>query len=228
MLTVALAVSISSCNDYYDDGGTHNPYVQMTTVQFLEQHPNFDTTVRLIRAVPGMEDLLNSDGITFMAPSNYAVYNHIAGVRSWPGRSAYTLDSLLADTHNLERYFKRTIVNGYLYREDLLIVPYQELIDQTTHLNLLNEEIAVYNQEIGKGSMTNEYVKNVYFGRKIGEGWDDKDFSTTGDANWRTFNLDDSAIITTSGIITTNGVIHVLSPNSTFGFTKLVGGTPRY
>lgn len=230
LVAVVCAISMSSCHEYYHDGGLHNPYVNMTTTEFLAQHPKFDSTIQLINAVPGMKAILDGNN-TFFAPMDFAINYHVRLVNGFTGRGEYTFDSLKA-APELERFLKQYIVEGIVTRDEMDLVKLNTVIDHTTHINMAGDEVAVYLLETSDNKpQTSEYPTYVYYNRKHGNEWDPIDFATMNDAVWRAANADDKVQVSTSGIITKNGVIHVLSAasdNHAFGFVKSVNGYLRY
>ncbi|GGC23849.1 hypothetical protein GCM10011386_14780 [Parapedobacter defluvii] len=91
-LVVLAVLSVSGCSDdYFADGGVspENAGVfEGSTLEYLESHPEtFDTLATLIRLC-GLENAINQEGNTFLAPKDYSIHNYFklkfAELDAWP------------------------------------------------------------------------------------------------------------------------------------------------
>lgn len=77
-IVCAVAILLNACkkDDYKNDGGTSNPYVDMTTYDFLKSKPQFDSLVKIIDHA-GLKDAVNGN-ITLFATTNYSAVPYVA------------------------------------------------------------------------------------------------------------------------------------------------------
>lgn len=96
-----LVIIFSACkkNDYLKGGTIRSNKVNMTTYDFLKSNPAglFDTLLLLIDKA-GVKDKINQPGITFFAPTDYAVNNYLerraAQERNIEPHRNWTIDSV--------------------------------------------------------------------------------------------------------------------------------------
>lgn len=81
-IVCAAVILLSACkkDDYKNDGGPSNPYVDMTTYDFLKSKPQFDSLVKIIDHA-GLKDAVNSD-VTFFATTNYSITGYVAAKKN--------------------------------------------------------------------------------------------------------------------------------------------------
>ncbi|ULQ55501.1 fasciclin domain-containing protein [Flavihumibacter rivuli] len=81
IIMVLAAVTFVSCkrDEYFIGGSTHSAKVDMTTYDYLKSHPQglFDTLLLLVDKA-GVKEKINKPGITFFAPTDYAVNSYLS------------------------------------------------------------------------------------------------------------------------------------------------------
>lgn len=122
-----LAFTACKKNDYLKGGTIRSNQVNMTTYDFLKSHPQglFDTLLLLVDRA-GVKDKINQAGITFFAPTDYAINNYLNSraveeQRIDPFRK-WTIDSML--TYELDKFTDSLnvyIINGTLTYDKLTI-----------------------------------------------------------------------------------------------------------
>ncbi|WP_188505152.1 fasciclin domain-containing protein [Parapedobacter pyrenivorans] len=126
VLFIALAtLFVSACSDdYFADGGIlpENAGVfEGSTLEYLESHPEtFDTLATLIRLC-GLENAVNQEGNTFLAPKDYSIHNYFkllfAEMDAWPASlSDIGADELTEIEQNIRNYI---IPDRKIIRSDL-------------------------------------------------------------------------------------------------------------
>ena len=115
LLVVSVLFSCKKRDDYLTGGTMHNAKYNGTTYDFLKGQASglFDTLILLVDKA-GLKDKLNQQGVSFFAPTDYAINNYlnrraiqeqnIDPLRKW------TLDSLIKYempkfTDSLDTYF---------------------------------------------------------------------------------------------------------------------------
>ncbi|MBO9562011.1 MAG: hypothetical protein J7621_04525 [Niastella sp.] len=208
LLILVTAGSLVSCNkdSYKNDGGTHNPKVNMTTYDFLKSKPQFSSLVHLIDRA-GLKDAVNGN-ITFFATTNYSVDEF---VRARYNRRAlelnnenikYTLDSL--PLQEIKDSIKMYMYTGDLGREKLTVDGkfYQNLLG-----NIPNVQFYIKLRRTQDYGSYIDHVDYVNFTKVIGT----RDETEPDYNSIPNKDRDMSYDCQTSGIITTTGTIHVLS-----------------
>ncbi len=74
LMIAGLIIGMSSCQkDYYKDYGVHDPHYDGTVLDYLKSRPElFDTLVQVIH-LAGMDDVFESNEITFFAPGDTSI-----------------------------------------------------------------------------------------------------------------------------------------------------------
>ena len=199
--------SFLSCEstDYRSDGGISNAHVNMTTYDFLKQHGNFDSLVRIIDYT-GMKEVINSDA-TFFATTDYGVRDYVSARRQ----------QRIVEVGDENIQFGITDIPQNELRDSLLIYLYDAKLNRTdlTTANrfveskfgpIENVRFNIRLRRVRDFRDYLDYVDYVNFTKVIGTlDADEQDISQI-----PSDQLDKSFDCQTSGIITTNGVLHVL------------------
>src|ERR1044072_517913 len=122
-LILAAAIFLFSCkkNDYKNDGGVHDPHVNMTTYDYLKSQRVFDSLVYLIDRA-GLKDMVNSD-ITFFAVTNYGVDDYLdirqkrAAEQTGDENIPFSMDSI--PVQELKDSLRMYMVKGKINREQM-------------------------------------------------------------------------------------------------------------
>jgi len=207
ILSVMLGAVLASCekNDYINDGGVHDPHVNMTTYDFLNSHPKFDSLVRMIDRA-GLKDLVNSE-ITFFVTTNWGVADYVSAkkqeriVEVGDENISFGIDDL--DAGVLSDSLKIYMFEGRIGREQLntdgayfesLFGPMEDV-----RLRLGLRRTRDFSSYV-------DYVDYLYYTKVVGSlDADELDQTSIPEAQ-RDIRVD----VQTSGIITTTGVVHVL------------------
>ena len=200
-------------DDYLIDGGKANPYVNMTTYDYLKSNPLFDTLVMAID-IAGLQEEVNAAG-TFYAPTNFSLNEYIRDElelrKKLDADAVYTFDSIpVTEFDSIRMYlFAETITRDSLTKEGRVY----------TSLAGLDFKLAKEPQEAYQDDLVIK-PEYLFFIKKIGSNFDS--YEDTVNDNVATKEKDERIRVQTSGIITTTGVIHVLQNNHKFIFHKAV------
>lgn len=208
IFVLMVAASLVSCkkDSYKNDGGTHNPKVNMTTYDYLKSKPQFSSLMRLIDRA-GLKETVNGN-ITFFATTNYTVdefvrarYNRRA-IELNDENIPYTLDSL--PLQEVKDSLKMYMFTGDLGREKLTTEGkyYQNLLGV-----IPNVTFYIKLRRTQDYSAYIDHVDYINFTKVIGTRDETVLDPSTIPANQRDMGYD----CQTTGIITTTGTIHVLS-----------------
>ncbi len=214
ILLLLTGMFISCTNDdYLTDGGKANPYVNMTTYDYLKSNPLFDTLVMAID-IAGLREEVNAAG-TFYAPTNFSLNEYIrdelALRKKLDADAVYTFDSIpVTEFDSIRMYlFAETITRDSLTQEGRI---YTSLAG--TDFKLSKEPQDAYQNDL---VIKPEYL---FFIKKIGSHFDS--YEDTVNDQVASKERDERIRVQTSGIMTTTGVIHVLQNNHKFIFHKAV------
>lgn len=200
-------------DDYLIDGGKANPYVNMTTYDYLKSNPLFDTLVMAID-IAGLQEEVNAAG-TFYAPTNFSLNEYIRDElelrKKLDADAVYTFDSIpVTEFDSIRMYlFAETITRDSLAKEGRVYTSLAGI-----DFKLSKEPQEAYQDDL---VIKPEYL---FFIKKIGSNFDS--YEDTVNDNVATKEKDERIRVQTSGIITTTGVIHVLQNNHKFIFHKAV------
>ena len=212
-----LSFALISCkrDDYLTGGSKHAKKYDVTTYDFLKGQPSglFDTLILLIDKA-GLKDKINQQGVTFFAPTDYAITNYlnkrvkeeqnVDPFRKW------TIDSMIK--YELSKFTDS--INAYIIGENL---DYDKLTqDGKVYTTNKNGTQAVVSYEeldpnspdyvmLGGNSNVSANPKLVYYTFLYGP------LTPPVIANEITPTQGDRERIQTSGIQTNTGMIHVIN-----------------
>lgn len=209
LLILVMAGSLVSCNkdSYKNDGGTHNPKVNMTTYDYLKSKPQFSSLVHLIDRA-GLKEAVNANNITFFACTNYSVdefvkarYNRRA-IELNDENIIYTLDSL--PQQEIKDSLKMYMFTGDLGRDKLTTTgkTYQSQLGV-----IPNVSFYIKLRRTQDYSSYIDHVDYINFTKVIGT----RDETVLDPSTIPQQERDMSYDCQTTGIITTTGIIHVMS-----------------
>lgn len=208
-MVLVLGLLLTACkkDKYKNDGGVHNPNVNMTTYDFLKQHGSFDSLVKAID-MAGLKDMVNSD-ITFFAVPDW-------GVREWMLAKKRLK---IIETGNENIVFGMKDLNAAVLKDSLRMYMFQGKVTRenldtkgkyfTSLFGSMGPDVRLYIKlrRIQNYNSYLEYVDYVNFTKVIGTlDADELDFSAIPNEL-----KDKTEDCQTSGIITTTGVLHVLN-----------------
>ncbi|HEK20498.1 hypothetical protein [Mucilaginibacter sp.] len=210
-LVSAMAISGCKKNDYKNDGGKSNPYVNMTTYDYLKSNPQFDSLVKVIDRA-GLKDVVNSN-ITFFATTNYSIVPYVAAKKNQvaiqTGNENFNFGIKDIPAQELSDSLKTYMFQGVISRDQITL-------DGKLYTSLLGPIPNVqYLIKFRRSFDYNSYLDHVDYVTytKVRGTRDDQE----PDLNAIPNNLKDlSADVQTSGIVTKTGVVHVLT-----GFHRL-------
>lgn len=193
-------------DDYINDGGMSNPYVDMTTYDFLQSQPKFDSLMRIIDKA-GLKDALNGN-ITFFATTNYGVADYVSAkkqkriIELGDENISFSIDSL--DAGELRDSMKIYMYEGSIARENLSTegAYYENLLGPEDNIRyyIMLRRTRDYSEFL-------DYVDYINFSRVIGS----RDEEETDQNAIPESEKDISYDCQTTGIITTTGIVHVLT-----------------
>ena len=208
-ILVAVAVLICGCSfdGYLDDGGVHDPYHDMTTYEFLQTNPIFDTLLILIDKA-GLKETINGD-VTFFAPTDYSIVDYVKKKRAdiiaqFPFED-FTLEDI--PVQDIRDSLKMYIIPGKVNRVDMSK-------DGKVYTTLLSNKVAVHITPVQDeyADMMSVWPEYVFFTTIVGAGLD-----TPGEIVPEE-ELDKRNRCQTSGIETNTGVIHVIENSHTMWY----------
>jgi Fasciclin domain len=200
---VAILLATFGCKEnYYDDGGISDSNVGVlgvSTMQYLENHKeSFDTLVSLIKLC-NLQDAVNAQGATFLAPQDYSIRNYFklifADLDAWPSSlSGISADEMARISGILKNYI---VPNEKIVRSGLK-TSYSYVTTsggRSARFNLMQED---YLGNVDKGASYIVFSLN------------------TSDSDKAKFQ---SVQVATADLQSTTGIIHVLDSSShIFGF----------
>lgn len=207
-ILVIIAALISGCNDgYLDDGGVHDPYYDMTTYEFLQTNPIFDTLVYLIDKA-GLKETINGD-VTFFAPTDYSIKDYVKTKRAdiiaqFPFED-FTLDDI--PVQDIRDSLLMYLIPGKINRDDMSE-------DGKIYTTLMGNKVAVHLTPLQDeyADLMTVWPEYVYFTTIVGEGLDAPDEAVPEE------EVDKRNRIQTSGIETNTGAIHVIENSHTLWY----------
>ncbi len=219
---ILVVIAISSCKkDAYITGGSTYPMTQvnMTTYDYLKANSQglFDTLLLIVDAA-GLKDLVNSQNVTFFAPTDYSINGYLAyrtqqeqvidPFRKWSFDSLMKYD-LPKFADSMKVYFidkpltfniltNDGAVYTTLHNNDKAVVSYEYAVPGDPWYNPL---LSVQPQTV-RYTYLYVYLSPPFIASEI-----------TSDEGART-------LVQTSGIQTNTGVLNVLNNNHTLFFRK--------
>ena len=207
-LILAAAIFLFACkkNDYKNDGGVHDPHVNMTTYDYLRSQRVFDSLVYLIDRA-GLKDMVNSD-VTFFAVTNYGVDDYLkirqlrAAEQTGDENIPFNMDSI--SVKELQDSLKLYMIKGAINREQMNRQGqlYDCMLGAIPNTKFMISLLRTYpyNDYVS-------YVDMVNYTKVIGS----RDDQVLDPSQIPQSEKDNAAICQTSGIITTTGIVHVLN-----------------
>lgn len=192
-------------DNYKNDGGKSNAYVDMTTYDYLKSNKKFDSLVKVIDKA-GLKDVVNGN-ITFFATTNYGVADYVAAkkykrsVELGDENIKFTIQDL--NVKELQDSLKTYMFPGQINRDKITLGG--TLYDSALGV-IPNVKFMIKFRRTDDYSNYVSFVDYVNFTKVIGTR-DDKeaDQSTIPQSQ-----KDKTVDVQTSGIITKTGIIHVL------------------
>lgn len=201
---VSFFILFGSCKkDYYSDGGVLDDNVgvfNISTMEYLRQHvERFDTLLILIR-LSGLEDAVNRQNTTFMAPQNYSISNYLkmefARMENPPSDVRKLPDEMI---RNIKAILKNYIIpDNKITSADLnpSYAYFKTLDNRTVRFNIIRSD----------------YLGNVNKGAEL----INFSFNTSSDPDIEKYQ---SVAVVISDLQTNTGIVHVLdSDTHIFGF----------
>ncbi len=205
-LTGAILILLTAgCSrDYFTDGGSlsleKTATLGVSTTDYLRtQGTLFDTLVTLIE-MSGLEAAVNAKGNTFLAPSDYSIYNYLNLVFPDPQKRPASLRAIPQEEMNK--------ITGILKN---YIIPNQEVVRDK--LATTYSYFTTYGEKKARFNLVqDDYLGNVKMGAKFIV------FSLNTAAPGQKERYQ-SVQVATSDLHSTNGVVHLLiSSSHIFGF----------
>ena len=211
-------IIFTSCkkDEYKNDGGLSNAYVDMTTYDYLKSNPKFDSLVKVIDRA-GLKDAVNGD-VTFFVTTNYGIVDYVRAKKNEKAQQVgnENIDFGIKDipAAELSDSLKTYLFAGKINRDQITVSGklYNSLLGPTTNIQYMIKmrrsfEYATYLN----------YVDYVNYVKVIGTVDDDE----LDPDNIPDDQLDRAVEVQTSGIVTKTGVIHVLNGNHRLFFNAM-------
>jgi hypothetical protein len=200
-------IIFASCkkNDYKNDGGLSNAYVDMTTYDYLASNPQFDSLVKVIDRA-GLKEAVNGD-VTFFVTNNYGIVDYVRAKKNdkakQTGNENFDFGIKDIPAKELSDSLKTYLFAGKINRGQITVSGklYNSLLGPTPNVQYLIKMRRAYDY-----SNYINYVDYVNYVKVIGSlDENELDQTTIPDAQ-----KDQYVEVQTSGIITKTGIIHVL------------------
>lgn len=211
-------IIFTSCkkDEYKNDGGLSNAYVDMTTYDYLKSNPKFDSLVKVIDRA-GLKDAVNGD-VTFFVTTNYGIVDYVRAKKNEKaqqiGNENFDFGIKDIPAAELSDSLKTYLFAGKINRDQITVSGklYNSLLGPTTNIQYMIKmrrsfEYATYLN----------YVDYVNYVKVIGTVDDDE----LDPDNIPDDQLDRAVEVQTSGIVTKTGVIHVLNGNHRLFFNAM-------
>jgi len=214
----ALIFAACGKNDYRVGGDLHSPNINMTTYDYLKSNQDglFDTLLMLVD-LAGIKDKINQQGVTFFAPTDYAINRYVERrtlqLQKTDPFLKWTVDSIIQ--HELPRFADSLDI--YFVKEQL---PNSELTRTgKVYKNAKNNEVVVSYEEttdknLGKNDNSTVFPRIVYFTylyQPLDPGFD---------VTKITLPVGIRTLVQTSNARTTTGTLHVLQNSHTLFFYR--------
>lgn len=195
-------------DDYINDGGKSQRYVDMTTYDFLKSHGKFDSLIAIIDQA-GLKEMVNAPNTTFFACTDYSVAPYVAAkkqkrvVEVGDENIQFGIKNISAqELDSLKMYmFEGAFIREFLTRENQYFTSRYGTMNNTRFLIKLRR-VTAYSDYL-------DYVDYVNFTRVRGT----LDSELPPGQVILPQEQDQSFDCQTSDIITKNGVVNVLSDN---------------
>ena len=201
--------------NYKNDGGVHDPNVNMTTYDYLKSKHVFDSLVYLIDKA-GMKDAINGD-VTFFATTNYGIESYLKTrtarlVRQTGDENVkFTMDSFTVK--ELRDSIQLYMIKGKINRPQMTLDGqlYDCTLGPIPNVKFLIKLVRKYDY-----SAYLNYVDYVNYGKVIGS----RDDLDPNPDQIPPAERDINYLCQTSGIVTTTGILHVMDGRARFMFNN--------
>ncbi|TKC03672.1 fasciclin domain-containing protein [Pedobacter frigoris] len=219
LIIAGLFFSACKKNDYFVGGTIHNTKVNMSTYDFLKSNNRglFDTLLLIVDKA-GIKDQINKQGMTFFAPTDYAIrsyceYRSILVQKVDPFKK-WTVDSIIKYelprfTDSLNIYMLPSVVsfaqsteNGKIYSTQKTNAQAVVSYESTDDVNL------GYNSN---STVLPQVMYYTYLYKPLAEPFVAKEIPNTTGAR---------TLVQTSGVESTTGIVHVLSNSHRLFFAR--------
>ncbi|MEJ7560597.1 MAG: hypothetical protein WKF66_19965 [Pedobacter sp.] len=216
---VCCLVILASCkkDDYKNDGGLSNAYVDMTTYDYLNSNPLFDSLVNVIDRA-GLKDAVNGD-VTFFVTTNYGIAEYVRAkkneIANRPGGSEnFDFGIKNMPVKELSDSLKTYLFAGKINREQITVSGklYNSLLGPTPNVQYMIK----MRRSFDYANYLN-YVDYVNYVKVIGT----VDATELNQDDIPDDQLDRFVDVQTSGIVTKTGIIHVLGGNHRLFFNGM-------
>lgn len=214
LLAGVLLTGLFSCQkekDYFLNSGLANPYFKGTIVDYLDAKPFYFDSVALVVRLAGMDSVLNSDTVTFFAPTDRSILRLVNSVNDQLYALRYDTIKTLSD---VPATIWRKYLSRYIFHDANQLKDYPQ-IDYDLLINYPGQGYLSWDgwpMNIGVVYHDNNGVKYVGY-RQLSIAYiPDQSNPKSG---WTV------AYVASCNILTDNGVVHVLDDNHTyFGFSR--------
>ncbi len=206
LLTSIIAFSGCKKDSYKNDGGTSNPYVDMTTYDYLKSNRQFDSLVKVIDRA-GLKDVVNSN-ITFFVSTNYSIVPYVAAKKNQIAiktkNENFNFGIKDIPAQELSDSLKTYMFQGKINRDQITLSGqlYNSLLGPIPNVQYLIKFRRTFEY--------NAYLDHVDYVTytKVRGTRDDQEANPSAIPNDQ---KDLSTDVQTSGIITKTGIVHVLN-----------------
>ncbi|HEU0227792.1 MAG TPA: hypothetical protein VFQ86_08645 [Arachidicoccus soli] len=213
ILICMLLLVLSSCQKqkYYYDTGLSKAAYNGTVMDYLENNPYhlFDSVVKVIK-LAGMENVFQSDSITFFAPADTCIYASIANLNS---QLVSRGKDTISDLAQLSPEFWKEEISLYLFSGVHRLKDYPQ-IDPSNMQVFPGGYYPSYNGKVMHVGVIFNTVNGVQYAgyRQLMIDYFTGSTPPTGYLTWQT-------LVASSDINPSNGIVHVLQyPSHFFGF----------
>lgn len=205
---VFCVVILASCkkDDYKNDGGVSNAYVDMTTYDYLKSNSKFDSLVKIIDRA-GLKDAVNGN-VTMFVTTNYGIVDYVRAKKAEKAQQGgnENIDFGIKDipVQELSDSLKTYLFEGKINRDQITVSGkvYNSLLGVTPNIQYMIRMRRSFDY-----SNYLNYVDYVNYVKVIGT----LDADELDPNNIPDDQIDRVVEVQTSGIVTKTGLIHVLS-----------------
>ncbi len=207
---LVLIIAFSGCkkDTYKNDGGKSNPYVDMTTYDYLKSNRQFDSLVKVIDRA-GLKDVVNGN-VTFFVTTNYGIVPYVSAKKNQIAiktkNENFNFGIKDIPAQELSDSLKTYLFQGKINRDQITLSGqlYNSLLGPITNVQYLIKFRRSFDY-----SNYLDHVDYVTY-TKVRGTRDDQEANPGAIPNDQ---KDLSTDVQTSGIITKTGIVHVLNGN---------------
>lgn len=222
LILLVLPIYVVACNNEGPiDGGIHTPFVNKTTLEYLQEIPKFDSVLLLFDRAGLLDEFKNKN--TIIVPTNYTVHYYIQIIQEQYRKEMkdenviLTFGDLLTNPDHWDHFVKDSL-KMYIIPGELIDYNFLKEIPTYSYLtkSLFGNDVELSLQET---RLYTEWFPNLH-PMLMNYKWVRNGLDPVG-VTIPVTERDLSAICQTNSIITKNGVLHVLEDTHNLFFQRV-------